>query len=227
VNPDAYELYLTGRYYQDKQLGWATEKAAPLFERAIAKDPAFAHAYVGLAESLVYGYPARETMPRAKAAALRAIELDPTLAEAHAALGSAQTFWDRDWAAAEGSFKRAIELEPSSSQAHHRYSQLLAALGRTDEAVQHSRRALELDPLSSNVGHTLGRLFYFARDYPAAIDQYRRTLQFDRRATGRTCSWPSRSSRRAPTGRPPASGPRLMPSPWPVGTSPLSPCPRR
>jgi TolB-like protein/DNA-binding winged helix-turn-helix (wHTH) protein/Tfp pilus assembly protein PilF len=179
VNPDAYELYLTGRYYQDKQLGWATEKAVPLFERAIAKDPAFAHAYVGLAESLVYGYPARETMPRAKAAALRAIELDPTLAEAHAALGSAQTFWDRDWAAAEGSFKRAIELEPSSSQAHHRYSQLLAALGRADEAVQHSRRALEVDPLSSNVGHTLGRLFYFARDYPAAIHQYRRTLQFD------------------------------------------------
>jgi TolB-like protein/DNA-binding winged helix-turn-helix (wHTH) protein/Tfp pilus assembly protein PilF len=179
VNPDAYELYLTGRYYQDKQLGWATEKAVPLFERAIAKDPNFAHAYVGLAESLIYGYPPRDTMPRAKAAALRAIELDATLAEAHAALGTAQTFWDRDWTAAEGSFKRAIELEPSSSQAHHRYSQLLGALGRRQEALAHSRRALELDPLSSAIGHTLGRLLYFARDYPAAIAQYRRTLELD------------------------------------------------
>jgi TolB-like protein len=179
VNPDAYELYLTGRYYQDKQLGWATEKAVPLFERAIAKDPAFAHAYVGLAESLVYGYPPREAMPRAKTAALRAVELDPTLAEAYAALGSVQTFWDRDWAAAEGSFQKAIEMEPSSSQAHHRYSQLLGALGRAAESVEHSRRALELDPLSSNVGHTLGRLFYFARDYAAAVDQYHRTLALD------------------------------------------------
>jgi TolB-like protein/DNA-binding winged helix-turn-helix (wHTH) protein/Tfp pilus assembly protein PilF len=179
VDPKAYEAYLWGRYYQDKQLGWATEKAMPLFEQAIAADPTFARAYVGLAESAVYGYPPKQSMARAKEAALRAVELNPALAEAHAALGMVQTFWDHDWAGAERSFKQAIVLEPSLSEAHHRYSLLLAALGRLDQAVAESRRALELDPLSPAVGHTLGRLFYFSRDYAAAIAQYRRTLEVD------------------------------------------------
>jgi len=179
VDPKAYEAYLWGRYYQDKQLGWATEKALPLFEQAIASDPGFARAYVGLAESAVYGYPPKESMAKARAAALRAVELNPALAEAHAALGLVQTYADHDWAAAERSFKQAIELEPNLSDAHHRYSLLLAALGRLDQAVAESRRALDLDPLSSGVGHTLGRLLYFSRDYPAAIAQYRRTLERD------------------------------------------------
>jgi TolB-like protein/DNA-binding winged helix-turn-helix (wHTH) protein/Tfp pilus assembly protein PilF len=179
VDPQAYEAYLWGRYYQDKQLGWATEKALPLFEQAIARDPGFARAYVGLAESAVYGYPPKESMAKARAAALRAVELNPALAEAHAALGLVQTYADHDWAAAERSFKQAIELEPNLSDAHHRYSLLLAAVGRLDQAVAESRRALDLDPLSSGVGHTLGRLLYFSRDYPAAIAQYRRTLERD------------------------------------------------
>jgi tetratricopeptide (TPR) repeat protein len=118
-------------------------------------------------------------MARAKQAAVRAVELNPALAEAHAALGMVETYWDHDWAAAERSFKQAIELEPNLSDAHHRYSLLLAALGRLDQAVAESRRALDLDPLSSGVGHTLGRLLYFSRDYPAAIAQYRRTLEVD------------------------------------------------
>jgi serine/threonine-protein kinase len=134
---------------------------------------------VGLAESAVYGYPPKESMARAKEAARRAVELNPALAEAHAALGTVQTYWDHDWAAAERSFKQAITLEPNLSDAHHRYSLLLAALGRLDQAVGESRRALELDPLSPAVGHTLGRLLYFSRDYPAAIAQHRRTLEVD------------------------------------------------
>lgn len=180
INPEAYQLYLKARYDQSQGMLAGTRKAVGHFHQAIAQEPDWALAHAGLAEAEVFGYPPKEAMSRAKASALRAIQLDPRLSEAHTVLGLVRMFWDWDWAGAEASFQRALELNPNSADAHHRYSHYLAAMGRFDEAVAECRRALALDPLSANIGHYLGRIHYFARQYDAAIDRLRRTLELDR-----------------------------------------------
>lgn len=179
VDPEAYSLYLKARHLQNQELRRTTHQALELFEQAIARDPNFPLSHTGLTESLVFSFPPRETMPRAKAAAERALELAPQLPESHVALGLVRMYWEWDWAGAEHAFRRAIELNPRHSEAHRRYAVLLAALGRFEEAIAVSKKALELDPLSPGIGHMLGRTYYFARRNDEAIAQYQRTLEIE------------------------------------------------
>lgn len=179
VNPAAYAAYLKARYFAGKAQYWSTARAVTHYREAIAADPGFAPAYAGLAESSTFDYPARETMPRAKMAALKALELDPRLAEAHAALGLVQTFWEWDWAAADRSFQRALALNAGNAEIHQYYSQHLSAAGRWDEALAEAGRALEMDPLSPRLSGQYARVLYLARRYDDAIAQHRKTLILD------------------------------------------------
>src|SRR2546425_2319382 len=143
-NLEAYNLYRQGRYYADKLSEEGMAKARPLFEQAIEKDPRFALAYAGIADNYVLiadvFIPPREAFSKAKEAALKAIELDDSLAEAHASLGFVHFHYDWDWAAAEKEFKRALTLNPQSAQAHLLYTEYLAGMGRYDEAYSQGRR---------------------------------------------------------------------------------------
>ncbi|MBZ5562715.1 MAG: winged helix-turn-helix domain-containing protein [Acidobacteriia bacterium] len=181
VNPEAYELYLMGRYFMGR---WPAdlEKATQYFEQAVAKDPQYAPAYAGL--SLAYSgasffRPPRELNFKAKAAALKALELDDTLAEAHTAMGRVLTLYDWDWAAAERELKRGIELNPSSPVAHRHYWSLLVALGRFGEAIAEAERARNLDPLSVGSYRGLAWVHSWARHYDQAIAYYQQALALD------------------------------------------------
>jgi TolB-like protein/tetratricopeptide (TPR) repeat protein len=179
VNPAAYSAYLKARYFAGKAQYWSTAKAIEHYKEAIAADPGFAPAYAGLAESSTFSYPTRETMPQAKAAAQKAMQLDPGSAEAHAALGLVQTFWEWDWSAADRSFKRALELNAGNAEIHQYYSQHLSAAGRAEEAIAQARRALEMDPLSPRLSGQYARVLYLARRFDDAIAQHRKTLALD------------------------------------------------
>jgi DNA-binding winged helix-turn-helix (wHTH) protein/TolB-like protein/tetratricopeptide (TPR) repeat protein len=153
TNADAYQDYLRGRFFWNKRTADDLQKAIGYFNQAIQKDPAFALAYTGLADSYQlqpeYGATApRESFPQAKAAINRALELDDRSAEAHAALGYMQTVYDWDWPAAEASFKRALELDPNCATAHQWYAEYLTVVGRFDESYAEFARALQLEPLS-------------------------------------------------------------------------------
>jgi TolB-like protein/DNA-binding winged helix-turn-helix (wHTH) protein len=179
---EAYQLYLKGRFYWDKRTAEALKKSIEYFNQAIEKDPRFALAYAGLANCYVVPairLPPRETMPKAKAAAMRALELDETLAEAHASLGRVLAAYDWDWTNAEKEYKRAIELNPRYAVAHQWYGGYLAVMGRTNEALAERKRAQELEPLSLIINAELGMAFYYARDYDQAIEQFQRTLELD------------------------------------------------
>jgi TolB-like protein/DNA-binding winged helix-turn-helix (wHTH) protein/Flp pilus assembly protein TadD len=179
---EAYQLYLKGRFYWDKRTAEAVKKSIEYFNQAIEKDPSFALAYAGLADCYVVPairIPPREAMPKAKAAAMRALELDETLAEAHASLGRVLASYDWDWKGAEKEYKRAIELNPRYAVAHQWYGGYLAVTGRSNEAVEERKRALELDPLSLIINAELGMAFYYAREYDQAIEQFKKTLELD------------------------------------------------
>ena len=184
-NPEAYELYLKGRFFWNKRTGQDLKTACDYFQQAIAIDPHYATAYAGLAESYILiplfdaGSP-QDYFPKAKAAAERAIELQETSAEAHTALGLLLCFSDVNFAQSEKEFKRAIELNPNYATAHHWYGNaLLVALGRFDEAIRENERAVELDPLSLIINADLGSTFMMARRYDQAIAQLQRTLTLD------------------------------------------------
>ena len=184
-NPEAYELYLKGRFFWNKRTGQDLKTACDYFQQAIAIDPHYATAYAGLAESYILiplfdaGSP-QDYFPKAKAAAERAIELQETSAEAHTALGLLLCFSDVNFAQSEKEFKRAIELNPNYATAHHWYGNaLLVALGRFDEAISENKRAVELDPLSLIINADLGSTFMMARQYDQAIAQLQRTLTLD------------------------------------------------
>jgi len=179
VDPEAYQQFLIGRFHLQKASPTAIPKAIAAFEASLARDPAYAAAYVGLAEGEVFQPDPRASLPRAKAAATKALELAPNLAEAHAVLGLVETYGDHDWRAAEASFRRALELDPRSFEAHYRYSLLLGVLGRLDEAIEEGRRAVELEPLSPNASADLGRLYYFAGRNEEALRELRHTLDLD------------------------------------------------
>ena len=158
-NNEAYQLYLQGRYHWNKRQIPEFEKAIVFFKQAIEKDPNFALAYTGLADTYALfpingDFRPKEYMPQAKAAALKALELDPNLAEAHASLAVVLVDYEYDFAGAEKAFKRAIELDPNYGSAHQWYAELLTASSRHDEAIRENSRALELDPFSLpfNVG---------------------------------------------------------------------------
>jgi TolB-like protein/Flp pilus assembly protein TadD len=184
-NMAAHELYLKGRFFWNKRTGDDLEKAIDYFNQAIAVDPKHALAYAGLADcyallpALTATAP-RDSFPKGKAAARKALEIDDTLAEAHASLGSALFFYDLDLPQATLEFRRAIELNPNYATGHHWYGlNSLLSLGRFDVAIAEVKRALELDPLSLIINADLGRTYYFARRYDEAIEQLHKTLEMD------------------------------------------------
>jgi TolB-like protein/DNA-binding winged helix-turn-helix (wHTH) protein/Tfp pilus assembly protein PilF len=183
VDPEAYEAYLKGRYYWNKRTADGMPKAALYFEQAISKDPSYGSAYSGLADCnsglAWHGFmsPA-EVLPKAYAAAHKAVEIDPQSAEAHASLALVLSHkWD--WAGAEVEFKRALELNPQYANAHHWYGDYLSIQGRHDEALVEAKRALELDPLNLMIGTWAGLRYYFARRYDGATEQSQSTVDLD------------------------------------------------
>ncbi len=186
VNPEAFEAYLKGRYFLDKHSEDGLRKSIRYFEEAIEKDPTYASAYAGLAETyMTFGAPGIETlppeeiMPKARAAAMKALKLDDLLAEAHAVLGYVKLTYDWDWIGAEREFKRAIELNPSYALAHFYYSLFFTIMGRHEEAITATKRALELDPLSLSINVVLGNQFFHARQYDQAIEHHIKTLEMN------------------------------------------------
>ncbi len=179
----AYNLYLKGRHHWNNRTEVDIEKSIGFFEQAIARDPAYAVAYAGLADSYLlgafYGWrPPKEVLPKMRAAAVRALELDDSLAEAHTTLADIQYLFEWDWPAAERGFRRAIELRPNYPTAHQWYANYLAVLRRTEEACAEIRRAEELDPLNPVIAMDVGfTCSYAAGDYGKAIEQYRRVLE--------------------------------------------------
>src|SRR6266704_3260898 len=182
-NLEAYNLYRQGRYYADKLSEEGMAKARPLFKQAIEKDPHFALAYTGLADNYVIAadaiIPPREAFSKAKEAALKAIEMDDSLAEAHASLGLVHYHYDWDWAAAEKEFKRAISLNPQSAQSYTLYTHFLSGMGRYEEAKKYGARALELDPLSVSNYWFLGWGAIYAGRYDEAMAHFSKAAELD------------------------------------------------
>lgn len=181
-DPDAYLTYLEARYHWDQRTPAGLGRAKELYEATIDRDPVFADAWAGLANTYVlmgtYGMmPAEDAFARARAAAERALAVDPDLAEAHTALANTLTNYFWDWDEAERRYRRAIELRPAYAPAHYWLSELLAHRGRTDEAIALARRAQELDPLSRLARADEGRALYQARRFDEAIRVFDRTLE--------------------------------------------------
>jgi tetratricopeptide (TPR) repeat protein len=184
-NNDAYQLYLKGRYSFAKRTQDDMLRAIEYFRQAIQLDPKFALAYARIAET--YGsmpaYPylsPKEAFPQAKAAAQQALEIDPTLAEAHTFLAYSLVIYDWNWPEAERSFKRAIELDPNNSAAHFRYGQIyLAPMGRLDEAIAEIKHGLDLEPLDINMGATLAWAYFVAGQDDKALEQAKKTYDLD------------------------------------------------
>jgi eukaryotic-like serine/threonine-protein kinase len=181
TNAEAYQLYLKGRYHANQATAAELKKGIEYFQQAIDKDPGYALAYAGLADSysaLGVGWqylPPSDTLPKAKAAAMKALQLDDTLAEAHAALAFA-AFFDWDWPSAEREFNRAIELNPNSALSHNRYAEYLETTGRFDESMAEAQRAQELDPLSPEIVSRLGLVYLCTRRYDESIAQFQKAL---------------------------------------------------
>ena len=186
VNAQAYEDYLKGRYYWNKRSEEGLTKAVGYFQSAAAKDPQYALAYAGLADcydllatTIVGSMPATEAAPRAKAAALRALEIDNSLVDAQLTLASIKLNYDWDWKGAESEFRQVVEMNPNHATAHQRYSLYFAAMGRPQESIQEIQRALALDPLSLSINFSYGWRLYFAREYDQAIRQLKSTIDLD------------------------------------------------
>jgi len=183
-NYDAYDLYLKGQYFFNKRTVEGLEEAIGYFEQAATKDPNYARAYAGLADcyALMPGYsgrPQAEFPAKARAAALKALEIDDRLPEAHAALALVVQNYDWDWATAEKQFRRAIELNPNYATAHHWYAEHLMWRGRFDEALAESERARQLDPLSLIIAADNGAILYLSRQYDAAIKKWQSVREMD------------------------------------------------
>jgi TolB-like protein/Tfp pilus assembly protein PilF len=184
-NIEAYNLYLQGRYIWNqggRERKEYLDQSIEFYKRALEIDPGFALAYTGLAASYTSysfeGYAARlDVMPRAKMAAMKALELNNTLGEAYAELAFVQLLHDGDWTGSEKGFKRAIELNPNYARAHDRYAWLLTMVERHEEAILESKRARELDPLSMDGWVNHGLRYYYARDYDRAIEEYKKAME--------------------------------------------------
>lgn len=181
---EAYDLYLKGQYFLNKRTVGDLEEAIAYFQAAVAKNPNDARAYAGMADSysLLSGYSSRpqsEFVAKARAAALKALEIDDHLPEAHAALALIVQNNDWDWQTAEKEFRRAMELNPNYATAHHWYAEHLMWRGRFDEALQESEKARQLDPLSLIIAADNGAILYFSRRYDRAIDKFRSVLEVD------------------------------------------------
>jgi TolB-like protein/Tfp pilus assembly protein PilF len=183
-SPEAYQLYLKGRFYWNKRTGEALKTSVEYFNQAIEKDPNYALAYAGMADAYnlmpVYSAgSAKEYLPKARTAAMKALQIDDTLAEAHASLAIVLGGYDRNFAESNREFQRAIELNPNYPTAHHWYGGNLAEMGRFDEGIAELKRAQELDPLSLIINADLGEVYTWARQYDKAIEQLRKTIEMD------------------------------------------------
>lgn len=183
-NARAYQLYLKGRFHWNKRTAESLKKSLAYFEQAIEEDPCYALAYAGLADCYCilsnYGArPPREAFQRAKASALRALEIDPSLAEARASMAFTHFWHGWDWAAAEKEFLRAIDLNPGYATAHHWYGLYLTARGRWVEAEREMSSAQRLDPLSAPINTDFARLFYYARRYDESLERYQSIVEMD------------------------------------------------
>ena len=182
ANAEALQLYFYGRYSWSKRTPESVRKSIEYFNQAIEKDPNFALAYSGLADAYVVpvlGMAPKDVMPKAKAAATRALDIDSTLAEAHTSLARVLHSYDWNWAEAEKEYKRAIELDPRYSLAHQWYGGYLEKTGRRDEGIAEMKVAVELDPLSASPYFELGLAYFFARDYDRAIQQFQKALELE------------------------------------------------
>ena len=185
ANTEAYELYLKGRSFWEKRSGDNIPKAIAFYEQAIARDPNYALAYAGLSSAYIIlpfwaGVDRLDAYSKAKDAAIKALRLDPNLAEAHLALGKVLFFSEIDLPGALREYQRAIELQPNDATAHHWLgNDALSALGRFEEAIAQGKRAVELDPLSPVINTDLGTTFYYAHRYEESAKQLRKTLEID------------------------------------------------
>jgi len=181
VSPEAYQLYLKGRYHWSKREDKEFILAREYFQQAIDKDPSYALAYVGLADSYLLGKDLShwEKVSKARATAQKALEIDETLGEAHNTLANIKHWDDWDWASAEREYKRAIELSPNYATAHHWYAESLLTVGRFDESFAEYNRALELDPLSLSISTDLGLAYYYSRQYERSIEHLKKLIDTD------------------------------------------------
>ena len=186
VNADAYAAYLHGRYYWYKRTMEGFQKSIQYYEQAVAADPGYAPAYAGLADAYALlgsspndGLPPNEAMPKAKAAAQKALQLDDGLAEAHASFAYINMVYDWNWASAEKEFKRAIEINPNYAGAHEWYAEFLAAQGRESEALSEMKRARDADPLLVLMHAAVAEALYYSRRYDDVISQCQQTLELD------------------------------------------------
>jgi TolB-like protein/DNA-binding winged helix-turn-helix (wHTH) protein/Tfp pilus assembly protein PilF len=181
-SPDAYELYLKGRFYLNKRTFPEIAKSTEYFQASTQKDPGFALAYAGLADSyLAMSIRSPQDFdPKAKAAASRALELDDDLAEAHAALGAEKADFEYDWPGAEQEFERAIALNPNYADAHFRYAwSYLTPLGKSDQAIAEMKKALELDPFSRMDNTVFGCIYFYARRNDQALEQFEKAIKLN------------------------------------------------
>src|SRR5207248_3875931 len=186
VNPEAYEAYLKGRYFWNKRTADGLKAALAYFNQAIEEDPKYARAYSGLADTYAllgdWQYAVmtpKEALPKAKAAAIKALQLDSTLGEAHNSLAFCLDGFDWDFESAEKEFRRAIILNPAYASAHHWYAWHLALVGRKTEAIAEMRKAENLDPLSLIINADLAELLVIAHFYDESIQQSRKTIEMD------------------------------------------------
>jgi tetratricopeptide (TPR) repeat protein len=184
ASAETYDLYLRGRYFWSKRTAEGFRQAAEYFEQAIAKDPNYARAYAGLADTYAMmcawdQVPPNEFVPKARAAALRALQIDDTLAEAHASLALIVENYDWDWQTAEKEYQRAIQLDPGYATAHQWYAEYLTWEGRFDEASSESEQARQLDPLSLIIAADRGAMLYYSRQYDRSIEQFQGVRAMD------------------------------------------------
>jgi DNA-binding winged helix-turn-helix (wHTH) protein/Flp pilus assembly protein TadD len=183
-SPDAYRLYISGRYHWNQRTEAGLRKAAEYFTRAIETDPAYARAYSGLADSYTtLGYLShlspKDVFPKADDAARKALQLDATLTEPHTSLAYVKLYYDWDWTEAEAAFRRAITLNPNYATAHHWYAIYLTAMGRFEEARAAIGRAQALDPTSLIINTDLGFVLYYSRQYDAAVKQLQMVIEMN------------------------------------------------
>jgi tetratricopeptide (TPR) repeat protein len=184
-NTEAYHLYLKGRYFWNKRTSEALTNGIEFFQQAIAKDPDYALAYTGLADSYAIipfysNLPPKPAFEEAKKATDKALAIDDTLAEAHASLGFLKEYYEWDWAGADKEYKKAINLNPNYATAHQWYGMYFMKLGENEKATRELKRALRFDPRSLIIKADLGLPFYFKRRYAAAVEQYQKILEIDR-----------------------------------------------
>jgi serine/threonine protein kinase/tetratricopeptide (TPR) repeat protein len=184
-NPEAYQLYLRGRYFWNKRTPEGVKQGLAYFQQAIERDSNYALAYAGVADSYAVGngrylgLTGLQSRPKSKEASLKALSLDDSLAEAHTTLADTYLYFDWDWAKADEEFRRAIAANPNYPTAHQWYAECLYATGRFDEAIAQAKRAQELDPLSPIINGSLAATYLYARRYEEALEQYKKTYQMD------------------------------------------------